>query len=195
MPQPPIVGLSQLGTDHVETWALSEAVNAGEQLDRARCETDCWIEPAFAGTPRDVGCPLLASVGAARSAAASVRASRPATDTRTSRAALLKRRRRSAGNSATPSSESGSFLEMIGISRALNLDGRGRVFDLAEIVGSQVHARAAEILVAKLHRNERGAPQPASLTTIPARWIDGPTVRDKVNGHSESRQRAEPALA
>jgi DNA-binding LacI/PurR family transcriptional regulator len=60
---------------------------------------------------------------------------------------------------------------------------------------AHIGLRAAEILVAKLHRNERGAPQPASLTTIPARWIDGPTVREKVNGHTDTRQRAEPALA
>jgi DNA-binding LacI/PurR family transcriptional regulator len=36
---------------------------------------------------------------------------------------------------------------------------------------------AAESLVAKLHRNERGAPLPSSLTTIPSRWVDGPTLR------------------
>ncbi len=44
---------------------------------------------------------------------------------------------------------------------------------------AHIGLRAAEILIAKLHRNERGAPQPASLTTIPARWVDGPTIRDK----------------
>lgn len=38
-------------------------------------------------------------------------------------------------------------------------------------------SRAAEIVIAKLHRNERGAPQPCSLTTIPALWVDGPTLR------------------
>ena len=43
---------------------------------------------------------------------------------------------------------------------------------------AHIGLRAAEILVAKLHRNERGAPQPASLTTIAARWVDGPTIRE-----------------
>jgi LacI family transcriptional regulator len=37
-------------------------------------------------------------------------------------------------------------------------------------------ARSAELLIAQLQRNERGIPSPASLTTIPALWRDGPTL-------------------
>jgi DNA-binding LacI/PurR family transcriptional regulator len=59
---------------------------------------------------------------------------------------------------------------------------------------AHIGLRAAEILIAKLHRNERGAPQPSSLTTITARWVDGPTVREKVTARP-TRQPAESALA
>jgi LacI family transcriptional regulator len=38
-------------------------------------------------------------------------------------------------------------------------------------------AHAADLVVAQLHRNERGAPATFSMTTVPARWVDGPTVR------------------
>lgn len=38
-------------------------------------------------------------------------------------------------------------------------------------------ARAIELLIAQLQRNERGIPEWPSTTTIPARWVDGPTVR------------------
>ena len=58
---------------------------------------------------------------------------------------------------------------------------------------AHIGLRAAEILIAKLHRNERGAPQPASLTTITARWVDGPTLREK-SPVALKRQPAEPAL-
>lgn len=37
--------------------------------------------------------------------------------------------------------------------------------------------RATELLVGQLHRNDYGVPESASTTTIPARWIDGPTTR------------------
>lgn len=37
--------------------------------------------------------------------------------------------------------------------------------------------RAAKLLIAQLHRNEYGIPEIASTTTIPAAWVDGPTVR------------------
>jgi LacI family transcriptional regulator len=39
-------------------------------------------------------------------------------------------------------------------------------------------ARAAEMLVAQLQRNERGIPEWPAITTISARWVDGPTVLD-----------------
>ncbi len=38
-------------------------------------------------------------------------------------------------------------------------------------------ARGAELLIAQLQRNETGIPEWPSTTTIPARWIDGPSVR------------------
>lgn len=41
-----------------------------------------------------------------------------------------------------------------------------------------IGARAVESVVAMLHRNERGIPDISSLTTIPSRWMDGPTVRE-----------------
>ena len=47
-------------------------------------------------------------------------------------------------------------------------------------------ARAAEIVVAQLHRNEFGLPPHPTLTSLPARWVDGPTLR---------RQEREPKAA
>ncbi len=41
----------------------------------------------------------------------------------------------------------------------------------------QLGARAVELLIAQLQRNERGVPEWATTTTIPARWVDGPTIR------------------
>lgn len=41
----------------------------------------------------------------------------------------------------------------------------------------ELGARSAEMLVAQLQRNERGIPEWPTMTTIPARWIEGPTVR------------------
>ena len=38
-------------------------------------------------------------------------------------------------------------------------------------------ARAAELVIAQLQRNETGIPEWPSTTTIPAKWIDGPTLR------------------
>lgn len=49
-------------------------------------------------------------------------------------------------------------------------------------------ARAAELLVAQLQRNERGVPEWPTITTISARWVDGPTLRD-------GRKPAEPVPA
>lgn len=42
---------------------------------------------------------------------------------------------------------------------------------------AMIGARAAEQVVAQLHRNERGVPAATTLTTIPGSWVDGPTVR------------------
>ena len=41
-------------------------------------------------------------------------------------------------------------------------------------------ARATELLIAQLQRNETGIPEWPSTTTIPARWVDGPTLRGSV---------------
>jgi DNA-binding LacI/PurR family transcriptional regulator len=40
-------------------------------------------------------------------------------------------------------------------------------------------ARAAELVIAQLQRNETGIPEWPSTTTIPAKWTDGPTLRAK----------------
>ncbi len=37
--------------------------------------------------------------------------------------------------------------------------------------------QAAECLISRLHRNERGASTTGSLTTLPAQWVEGPTLR------------------
>ena len=41
----------------------------------------------------------------------------------------------------------------------------------------QLGARGAELLIAQLQRNEAGIPEGPSTTTIPAHWVDGPTLR------------------
>ena len=42
---------------------------------------------------------------------------------------------------------------------------------------AELGGRAVELLIAQLQRNELGVPEWATTTTIPARWVDGPTVR------------------
>jgi hypothetical protein len=37
--------------------------------------------------------------------------------------------------------------------------------------------RGVETLIAQIHRNEYGVPEIPSTTTIPAAWVDGPTLR------------------
>lgn len=41
----------------------------------------------------------------------------------------------------------------------------------------ELGARAVELLIAQLQRNECGVPEWPTTTTIPARWVEGPTVR------------------
>ncbi|MEY2878150.1 MAG: hypothetical protein RLZZ15_530 [Verrucomicrobiota bacterium] len=41
----------------------------------------------------------------------------------------------------------------------------------------QLGARAAELLIAQLQRNEAGIPDWPSTMTIPAHWVDGPTLK------------------
>lgn len=38
-------------------------------------------------------------------------------------------------------------------------------------------ARGAELVIGQLYHNERGIPEHASTTSIPAQWVDGPTIR------------------
>jgi LacI family transcriptional regulator len=42
---------------------------------------------------------------------------------------------------------------------------------------AQIGARAAELVIGQLLHNELGIPVQPSLTTIPARFIEGPTLR------------------
>ena len=41
----------------------------------------------------------------------------------------------------------------------------------------ELGGRAVELLIAQLQRNERGIPEWPTTTTIPARWVEGPTLR------------------
>jgi DNA-binding LacI/PurR family transcriptional regulator len=41
-------------------------------------------------------------------------------------------------------------------------------------------ARGIELLIAQLHRNEYGVPETPMTTTIPALWVDGPTLRSQI---------------
>lgn len=41
----------------------------------------------------------------------------------------------------------------------------------------ELGTRAAESVIAQLQRNERGVPQWPTVTTTPARWVEGPTLR------------------
>jgi LacI family transcriptional regulator len=40
-------------------------------------------------------------------------------------------------------------------------------------------ARSVELLIGQLQRNERGIPENASTTMIPARWVNGPTLAQR----------------
>ncbi len=51
----------------------------------------------------------------------------------------------------------------------------------------ELGGRAVELLIAQLQRNERGVPEWPTTTTIPARWIEGPTVRPPADGPSGDR--------
>ena len=48
-----------------------------------------------------------------------------------------------------------------------------------DLQASQLGARAVELVIGQLLHNEFGVPQQPSLTTIPAKLIEGPTVRAK----------------
>jgi LacI family transcriptional regulator len=46
----------------------------------------------------------------------------------------------------------------------------------------ELGARSVELLIAQLQRNERGVPEWPTTTTIPARWVEGPTLRAAEGG-------------
>jgi LacI family transcriptional regulator len=58
-----------------------------------------------------------------------------------------------------------------------------------------VGARAAELLVAQIQRNERDVPEWPTTTMIPARWVEGPTLRDQAAPLPQGTAREEPAPA
>ena len=45
-----------------------------------------------------------------------------------------------------------------------------------------IGSRAAELVIGQLLHNELGIPVQPSLTTIPARFIEGPTLRAGISG-------------
>lgn len=61
----------------------------------------------------------------------------------------------------------------------LNVLGRTRASAGLDLQPRLLGARAVELLVAQLQRNESGIPEWPSTTSIPAMWIDGPTLREK----------------
>jgi LacI family transcriptional regulator len=60
---------------------------------------------------------------------------------------------------------------------SLNLHMKSRPCAGLDLQPHTLGARAAELLIAQLQRNETGIPEWPSTTTIPARWTDGPTLR------------------
>lgn len=60
---------------------------------------------------------------------------------------------------------------------SLNLDMKSRPCAGLDLQPRTLGARAAELLIGQLQRNETGIPEWPSTTTIPARWTDGPTLR------------------
>ena len=59
----------------------------------------------------------------------------------------------------------------------LNLLAKERPSAGLDLQPCELGGRATELVIAQLQRNERGPPQWPTVTTSPARWIDGPTVR------------------
>ncbi|PTX95677.1 LacI family DNA-binding transcriptional regulator [Opitutus sp. ER46] len=60
---------------------------------------------------------------------------------------------------------------------ALNVLYRTRPTAGLDQQAQELGARAVELLIAQLQRNETGIPQWPTTTTIPARWVEGPTIR------------------
>jgi LacI family transcriptional regulator len=46
-----------------------------------------------------------------------------------------------------------------------------------DLLPRQLGARSTELLIAQLQRNDTGIPDWPTTTTIPAHWVDGPTLR------------------
>jgi LacI family transcriptional regulator len=59
----------------------------------------------------------------------------------------------------------------------LNLVHADRACAGLDLQPALIGGQGAEIVIAQLHRNERGIPATYSLTTLPAKWVDGPTLR------------------
>ncbi len=59
----------------------------------------------------------------------------------------------------------------------INASNLGRPCAGLDLQPRTLGARATELLIAQLQRNETGIPEWPSTTTIPGRWIEGPTLR------------------
>lgn len=59
----------------------------------------------------------------------------------------------------------------------LNISYQERPTAGLDLQPHEIGGRATESVIAQLQRNERGLPKWPTVTTTPARWIDGPTVR------------------
>jgi DNA-binding LacI/PurR family transcriptional regulator len=59
----------------------------------------------------------------------------------------------------------------------LNVTSNTETSSGLDLQPSLLGARGVELLIAALHRNDCGVPEHPSTTTIPARWVDGPTLR------------------
>jgi LacI family transcriptional regulator len=57
------------------------------------------------------------------------------------------------------------------------IEANGRACAGLDLQPRTLGARAAELVVAQILRNERGIPEWPSRTTVEARWVEGPTVR------------------
>jgi len=59
----------------------------------------------------------------------------------------------------------------------LNRLSPGRPCAGLDLQPALIGARCAEVVIGQLHRNECGLPDTPTLLTVPARWLDGPTLR------------------
>lgn len=60
----------------------------------------------------------------------------------------------------------------------LNRLSPGRTCAGLDLQPTLIGARSVEVLIAQFHRNECGLPAMPTLSTIPARWVDGPSLRN-----------------